>query len=164
MRVSLAALPTGMAVDGFVPGANYVNAHVRVVHADRAAVWRAAHDLLDEPPIPFPADVLLTAAAVARGEGISGTAGFEIEVEDEGTELVLSGAHRYATYVTNLYLEPTDEGSTRLWNVSRARFSRSIAGRLYLAGVHVFHDVLVEGLLRRLQLTAEARERVADVR
>ena len=85
-------------------------------------------------------------ASLVRGERAQG---------DEGREVVLTGRHRLADFATSLYVEPIGPGRSRLHNVTRARFKTSITGRLYLAGVHLFHDVYIDWMLRARRRRAE---------
>ncbi len=151
-----------MAIDDYVPDANYVNAHALEIAAGAAAVWDAIPQALSATrPVAF----LLGASAVVRGEGfrrpprgtlvlregeeLAGNGLMMVDRVEKGREVVLRGRHRYATYATNVFLERSSNG-TRAINVTRARFRTDAAGRAYLAGVRLFHDRLIEGVLRRL--------------
>jgi hypothetical protein len=81
---------------------------------------------------------------------------FSVDRVDAGREVVLVGRHRMAEFATNFYIEPMGGGRSRLHNVTRAKFRTTAVGRLYLAGVHVFHGVYVDSWLRALKRRAEA--------
>jgi hypothetical protein len=178
-----AASHLGMLVDGYVPGANFVNVHIVGVRAESADVWAAIPEATARIRPAGPVALLLRAAAMARFEGgCSGTdepglrtlslregeavgdllgacdpEAFLIERIQEGREVVLTGSHRYAAYATNIYLEPVSPGLTRVYNVSRARFFDATGlGRAYFLAVRLFHDPLVEAGLRRFKLSAES--------
>ena len=185
-----AARDLGMLVDGYVPGANFVNVHVVEVQAESADVWAAIPEATAWIRPAGPAAFLLRAAAVARfaggcdGTGELGSRALSlregeevdllgacgdrqavlIEGIHEGREVVVTGSHRYASFATNVYLEPVSPGLTRLYNVTRARFFDGTGlGRAYFLAVRVFHDLLVEAGLRRFKLSAEsAIRRVTD--
>jgi hypothetical protein len=185
-----AARDLGMLVDGYVPGANFVNVHVVEVQAQSADVWAALPEATARIRPAGPAAFLLRAAAVARSAGgcdgtgelgsralslregeevdLLGACGdpgvFLIEGIQEGQEVVLTGSHRYATFATNIYLEPMSLGLTRVYNVTRARFFDATGlGRAYFLAVRLFHDPLVEAGLRRFKTSAEsAIRRVTD--
>lgn len=178
-----AAWHLGMLVDGYVPGANFVNVHVVEVQAESGDVWAAIPEATARIRPAGPAAFLLRAAAVARSAGgcdgtgepwlrtlslregeevdLLGACGdreaFLIEGVQEGQEVVLTGSHRYATFATNIYLEPVSPGLTRVYNVTRARFFDATGlGRAYFLAVRLFHDPLVEAELRRFKLSAES--------
>jgi len=170
-----------MRATNLVPGVNFVSIHRVDVNASAAHVW----DVLPTLPIALtritPSAValglpLLLAAALRRDLRLSdlrvrprplrlepgrplldGTRPnvFDVTSVDHQRELVVRGRHRYADYVTNLYLEPVDSGSTRVYNAAWARFSRRGLGLLYLGGVHVFHDVYINWALACLKSLAE---------
>jgi hypothetical protein len=167
-----------MFVDGYVPGANFVNAHVAEVKREPGEVWAVIPEAIARFSSAGPMKFLRCAATAARFEG--GCHGkrepepptiregeavgpcrdpdlFLIERIDEGREVVLTGFHRYASYATNLYLEPVSPELTRVYNVTRARFFDGTSlGRTYFRAVRLFHDTLVEVGLRRFKLSAES--------
>jgi hypothetical protein len=173
-----------MLVDGYVPGANFVNVHVVEVEAESGDVWAAIPEATARIRPAGSVSFLLRAAAVARfeggcdgageprlrtlrlreGEGVGDLLGaygdpeaFLIERVHEGREVVLTGSHRYASYATNVYLEPVSPELTRVYNVTRARFFDATGlGRAYFLAVRLFHDPLVEVGLRRFKLAAES--------
>jgi hypothetical protein len=178
-----AASHLGMLVDGYVPGANFVNVHVVEVQAESGDVWAAIPEAIARISPAESVAFLLRAAAVARFEGgCNGTGeprdrtlslregeavgdllgacdpeAFLIERIHEGREVVLTGSHRYASYATNVYLEPVSPGLTRVYNVTRARFfDETGLGRAYFLAVRLFHDPLVEAGLRRFKLSGES--------
>jgi hypothetical protein len=174
----------GMLVDSYVPGANFVNAHVVEIHAESGDVWAAIPEATARIHPAGCVAFLMRAAAVARFEGgcngtdeprlrtlslregeavgdLLGACGhpeaFLIERIHEGREIVLTGSHRYSSYATNLYLEPVSPGLTRVYNVTRARFfDATRIGGAYFMGVRLLHDPLVEAWLRRFKLSAES--------
>jgi hypothetical protein len=173
-----------MLVDDFLVGANYVNAHSADIDAGVAAVWAALRDLpmaLARPrwvALPLALPLLLAAAVrgdfspaslrlgsarldLRKGERIGG--GFKVIDVVEEKEVLLQGRHRYADYVTNVYLEPRGRQRTRVRNVTRATFKTAGLGGVYLAGVHVFHDIYIDWMLHRLKQLAEETYRVAPV-
>lgn len=166
-----------MAVDALMPGCNYVNAHAIEAAASPGDVWAALPAVAEAGLRSAPASVLLGLAALARLEQprrfprrmptepggwiAAGGATFTVVHSDPGRELVLAGRHRYAEYAAGFFLEPAGGEGTRVYQVTRARFRRTLAGRLYFLGVRVFHDALVEGALRRLVRAAERRGRAA---
>lgn len=179
-----AASHLGMLVDGYVPGANFVNVHAVEVQADSGDVWAAIPEATARIRPAGCEAFLLRAAAVVRLEGgctgtsepglptlslregeavgdLLGACGhpeaFLIERIHEGREVVLTGSHRYASYATNVYLEPVSPGLTRVYNVTRARFfDETGLGRAYFLAVRLCHDPLVEVGLRRFKLAAES--------
>jgi hypothetical protein len=179
-----AASHLGMLVDRYVPGANFENVHVVEVGVASGDLWAAIPEATVRMRPSGCVAILLRAAAVARFEGRLRSAGvpglltlslregeavgellgapgdpeaFLIERIDEGREVVLTGSHRYASYATNIYLEPISPGLTRVYNVTRARFfEETPLGRAYFMAVRVFHDPLVEAGLRRFKLAAES--------
>ncbi len=179
-----AASHLGMLVDDYVPGANFVNVHVVEVRAESGDVWAAIPEATARIRPAGPVAFLLRAAAAARFEGgcngtgesrlrtvglregeavgdLLGACGrpeaFLIERIHVGREVVLTGSHRYASYATNVYLEPVSSGLTRVYNVTRARFFDATGlGRAYFLAVRLFHDPLVEAGLRRFKLSAES--------
>jgi hypothetical protein len=64
-----AASHLGMLVDGYVPGANFVNAHVVEVQAESGDVWAAIPEVTTRIRPAGSVAFLLRAAAVARFEG-----------------------------------------------------------------------------------------------
>jgi hypothetical protein len=174
----------GMLVDRYVPGANFVNVHAVEVGVGSGDLWAAIPEATARIRPTGCVAFLLRAASVARFEGRLPSAGepglltlslregeqvgevlgasggpeaFLIERIQEGREVVLTGSHRYASYATNVYLEPVSPGLTRVYNVTRARFfDETPLGRAYFLAVRVFHDPLVEAGLRRFKLSAES--------
>lgn len=166
-----------MLVDRYLPDCNFINLHALDVEAGATALWAAlpsaARRLMRPRGV---ATVPLRLAALMRGDlAVRRRPGepptlregevigdpfsrnsLVIERVDEGREIVIKGSHRYADYVTNIYLEPLASGRTRIYNVTRAGFSRSLPGRLYLLGVRVFHDPYIEQALARLKRFVEA--------
>ena len=179
MRVRPGSRPIPpMLIDALVPDQNFLNIHVGEARAPADKVWASAARLVADL-VPRAggrslriSDVPLAAAAIMRGdlgrraktvwsfrEGErigSDHAWVRIERIDEGREIVLTGAHRYASFAANLFLEPIDERRTRLWNVTRARFSTTLPGRVYRRGVDVFHDLYIRRTLRIIMEGAEA--------
>lgn len=167
-----------MSVDGYVPGANFVNVHVAEVKRKPEEVWDAIPEAIARISSAGPTKLLRCAAAAVRFEGgrqgnreqeprtfregeAVGPCGdpdlFLIERIDEGREVVLTGFHRYASYATNLYLEPVSPGLTRVYNVTRARFFDGTGlGRTYFRAVRLFHDPLIEAGLWRFKRSAES--------
>ena len=174
-----------MLIDRWVPGANFVNEHRIDVGAPPSAVWgvvcEAPASIRPTGAAGAVAKLLLRGAALARGDwwrrasfnwawstdrgvgeelgDLIGTpaAGLRVVEVEEGREVVLAGAHAYAAYATNFFLEALPRGRTRVHNVSRAKFMSTIAARAYFQGVRLFHDPLVAGALRKLQRLAESR-------
>lgn len=162
-----------MHIAGLVDDANYQNVHSVTVNVHAGRVWSAAERAASDFSMGGVAAIPLAAAALMRGEsprlrrgrrGLrfevgdrvgTGGSGFEVAHVRPGREVVLTGRHRYAEFATNLYLEPLDGDHTRLWNVTRARFRTAGIGRVYRLGVGVFHDLYVEGALRRIKRLAE---------
>lgn len=170
----------GMLVDGYVPGANFVNVHVVEVQRERGDVWTAIPMAIARIRSAGPTQLLRRAAATARFESVChgngepelrslvfregeavGPCGdpeaFLIERIDEGREVVLTGSHRYASYATNVYLETVSPRLTRIYNVTRARFFDTTGlGRAYFLAVRVFHDPLIEAGLRLFKASVES--------
>jgi hypothetical protein len=80
---------------------------------------------------------------------------FSVDRVDPGREVVLVGRHRMAEFATNFYIEPIGGGRSRLYNVTRATFMTTGLGRIYLAGVRVFHNLYVDRWLQALKGRAE---------
>ncbi len=174
-----------MLIDQWVPAANFVNAHRLVVDAPPAEVWQAVTEapasIGPTGAAGAMASLVLLVATLARGEGWrrasfdrawsrgcdrgdslgdpSGTceAGLSVVDVDEGREMVLAGAHAYAAYATNFFLEALPDDRTRVHNVTRAKFLNTIPARLYFAGVRVFHDPMMAWTLARLRHVAESQ-------
>lgn len=177
-----AASHLGMLVDGYVPGANFLNVHVVEVQAESGDFWAAIPEatarvrpagsvgFLLRAMVRFvggcngTGDSGLRTLSLREGEAVGDLLGacgdpeaFLIERIHEGREVVLTGSHRYASYATNVYLEPVSPGLTRVYNVTRARFfDETGLGRAYFLAVRLFHDPLVEEGLRRFKLAAES--------
>lgn len=166
-----------MAIDGFVPDANFENIHVMVVRANGARTWQAARRFIAGMRPRGVAALPLLAASVLRGdiklkrrsgepvrlragERIGDPAGgvvLAVSHLDDEREIVVTGRHRFAEFATNLYVEPLGETRSRVYNVTRARFRSSPLARSYLFGVNLFHDAYVAGALRRIKRIAEAK-------
>lgn len=154
-----------MLIDAYEPDANFISARQVEVAAPAARLW----DVLPELPAVLRrsrwaavAAVPLWVASVIRGERGMGNNAFAFDRIDPGREVVLVGHHRFADFATNFYVEPVGADRSRLHNVTRAKFKTAAIGRLYLAGVRVFHDPYVDWWLRSLKRLAE-RDRTAAV-
>jgi hypothetical protein len=150
-------------IDAYEPDANFVSARQVEVAVPAERLW----DVLPELPAVLRnsrwaavAAVPLWVASVVRGERGLGHNAFTFDRIDQGREVVLVGHHRFADFATNFYVEPIGADRSRLHNVTRARFKTVVIGRLYLAGVRVFHDPYVDWWLRSLKRLAE-RDRTA---
>lgn len=186
MRTSpKAAARLGMLVEEQVPGENYVNAHAVDVRASTEVVWQILPDLpgaLRGVPASVAAVPLVVAAAfrgdlrarrparaprrieIREGARIAdrlSDASIVIARVDEGREVVVTGRHRFADFALNVFLQPLGPARTRVHNVTRARFRGGALGRIYRAGVDVFHDRYVEWGLGALKHLAEERARSA---
>ncbi len=153
-----------MIIDALVPDANFVSARHIDVAAPAERVWEVLPELpaaLRNSRLAAIAAGPLLVASLVRGERGLGNAEFKVDRVDEGREVVLTGRHRLADFATSFYVEPMGADRTRLHNVTRARFKTSITGRLYLAGVHLFHDVYIDWMLRLLRRLAEAEKALA---
>jgi len=163
-------------VDTYHPDANFVSARQVEVAAAPGRVWEVLPDLpvaLRGSPLAKVGAVLLLLASVLRGEhgrgvvefgrtpwtfreGVVLAGVFSVDRVDPGREVVLVGRHRMAEFATNFYIEPMGGGRSRLYNVTRAKFRTTGLGRIYLAGVHVFHNQYVDRWLRALKRRAES--------
>jgi hypothetical protein len=163
-------------VDAYQPDANFVSVRRIEVAAAPVRIWEVLPELpvlLRSTPWTNVAAAPLLVAALLRGERGLGAVdfgrkpwtyregevlagAFTVDRVDAGKEVVLIGHHRMADYATNFYIEPMAGGRSRLYNVTRAKFRMTALGRLYLAGVHVFHGVYVDSWLRALKRRAEA--------
>jgi hypothetical protein len=165
-----------MIVDAYQPDANFISARRIEVGAAPERVWEVLPDL----PVALRGSLFarvgavpLLLASLLRGEhgrgvvdfgrtpwilreGVVLAGAFSVDRVDAGREVVLVGRHRMAEFATNFYIEPMGGGRSRLHNVTRAKFRTTAVGRLYLAGVHVFHGVYVDSWLRALKRRAEA--------
>ena len=165
-----------MIVDTYHPDANFVSARQVEVTAAPERVW----EVLPELPVALRSSLLakvgavpLMFASVLRGEqgrgvvefgrtpwtfheGVVLAGTFLVDRVDPGREVVLVGRHRIAEFATNFYIEPMGGGRSRLYNVTRAKFRTTGLGRIYLAGVHVFHNLYVDRWLRALKGRAES--------
>ena len=147
-----------MIIDDYVRDANFVSARDVEVDATPERLW----DVLPELPAlvrrsrwaPMAA-VPLWVASVVRHDRLSAREAFSVDRVDPGKEIVLVGHHRMAQFATSLYIEPIIDGRSRLHNVTRAKFQTAGLGRLYLAGVRVFHDIYIDWMLRALKREAE---------
>ena len=148
-----------MIVDAYHPDANFVSSRRLIVHAAPERVWRALPDLpatLRQSRWAIVAGLPLRVASAMRGEGGLGSAPVSIDRVEEGREVVLVGHHRFADFATNIYVESLGDERTAIHNVTRAKFKTRGRGLLYLAGVHVFHNLYVDWGLRRLRALAES--------
>lgn len=164
-----------MIVDTYLPDANFISARRIEVAAPPERVWDVLPELpllLRRSPWAPVAAVPLLVASVVRGEpghgdiefgrepwtfreGVVLASAFTVDRLDPGKEVVLVGHHRMADFATSFYVEPIGPDRSRLHNVTRARFKTAGLGRVYLAGVHVFHNLYVDSWLRRLRRLAE---------
>ena len=154
-----------MLIDAYEPDANFISARQVEVASRAERLW----DVLPELPAVLRnsrwaavAAVPLWVASVVRGERGLGNNAFSFDRIDPGREVVLVGHHRFADFATNFYVEPVGADRSRLHNVTRAKFKTDAIGRLYLAGVRVFHNPYVDWWLRSLKRLAE-REQPAAV-
>jgi len=162
-------------VDAYQPDANFISAR----HVEVAAAPERVWEVLPELPVllrnsrwaKVAALPLLVAALLRRdralvaldfgrrqwtyrdGEVLGGA--FSVDRVEPGKEVVLIGHHRIADYATNFYIEPMAGGRSRLYNVTRAKFRTTGLGRIYLAGVRVFHNLYVDRWLQALKRRAE---------
>jgi hypothetical protein len=165
-----------MLIDACQPDANFVSSRQIEVAATPARVW----EVLPELPVALRktrwasagALPLWVAAVVRREHGISDNGfgrhhwslregavlsrAFTVDRVDPGREVVLVGHHSLADFATSFYVEPAGTNRSRLTNVTRAGFKTSIVGRVYLTGVHVFHNLYMDWMLRLLRRLAEA--------
>jgi hypothetical protein len=163
-------------VDAYQPDANFVSARQVEVGATPERVWV----VLPELPVALRSSLLarvgavpLMFASVLRGEhgrgvvefgrtpwtfreGVVLAGVFSVDRVDPGREVVLVGRHRMAEFATNFYIEPMGGARSRLYNVTRAKFRTTGLGRIYLAGVRVFHNLYVDRWLRALKRRAES--------
>jgi len=162
-------------VDAYQPDANFISARHLEIEAAPERVWQVLPELpvlLRNSAWAKAAALPLLVAALLRGERGSGAVdfgrrqwtyregevlagAFKVDRVDPGKEVVLIGHHRMADYATNFYIEPIRTDRSRLHNVTRATFRTAGLGRVYLAGVHVFHGVYVDSWLRALKRHAE---------
>jgi hypothetical protein len=164
-------------VDAYQPDANFVSARSIEVAAAPERMWEVLPELpvaLRGSPLAKVGAVPLLLASLLRGEhgrgavdfgrtpwtfreGVVLAGLFSVDRVDPGREVVLVGRHRMADYATNFYIEPMGNGQSRLYNVTRAKFRTTGLGRIYLAGVRVFHNLYVDRWLRTLKRRAESR-------
>jgi len=149
-----------MAVSGLIPDANYLNVHSITIVAEPAEVWSALLELpsaLRHSPVARVITIPLLVAAIFRRDfrRIQGP-WLALRPVREEREALVQGQHRYASFAANVCLEPDGPARTRVYNVTRARFSRSGLGSIYLLGVHLFHDLYIEWLLHALKQAVEA--------
>jgi hypothetical protein len=150
-----------LLVDAYEPDANFVSARSIEVAAPPELVWAALPDLpaaLRRSRWATLGGVPLWIASMIRGERGIGhhdvASRFKIDRIDEGREVVLTGRHSLADFATNFYVESIGNNRSRLTNVTRARFKTSVVGRVYLTGVHVFHNLYMDWMLRELRRQA----------
>jgi hypothetical protein len=165
-----------MIIDSYQPDANFISAQELKVSAPSGRLW----ELLPQLPValansrlaPFAALPLWVASVVRadrrlkdsgldrqpwtlrEGTELAGT--MSVGRVDEGKELVLLGHHRFADFATSFYIESLGVRLSRLHSVTRAKFKTEGLGRLYLAGVRVFHNIYVGWMLRSLRHLAES--------
>jgi hypothetical protein len=164
-----------MIIDAYEPDANFISARQVEVAAAPERVW----EVLPELPMALRGSLFakvgavpLLVASLLRGErgrgvvdfgrtpwtfreGVILAGVFSVDRVDPGREVVLVGRHRMAEFATNFYIDPMGSDRSRLSNVTRAKFRTTGAGRIYLAGVHVFHNLYVDQWLRALKRRAE---------
>jgi hypothetical protein len=164
-----------MIVDAYHPDANFVSARQVEVAAAPERVW----EVLPELPVVLRGSLFakvgavpLLLASMLRGEhgrgavefgrtpwtfreGVVLAGVFSVDRVDPGREVVLVGRHRMAEFATNFYIEPMAGDRSRLYNVTRAKFRTTGLGRIYLAGVRVFHNLYVDRWLQALKRRAE---------
>jgi hypothetical protein len=164
-----------MIVDAYQPDANFISTRQVQVAAAPERVWAVLPELpviLRNSPWAKVAGVPLLVAAMLRGElgrgvvdfgrtpwtfreGVVLAGVFSVDRVDPGREVVLVGRHRMAEFATNFYIEPMGSDRSRLYNVTRATFRTTGLGRIYLAGVRVFHNLYVDWWLKALKRRAE---------
>ena len=164
-----------MIVDTYHPDANFISARRVEVAAAPERVWAVLPDLpvaLRASPLAKVGAVPLLLASLLRGEhgrgvvdfgrtpwtfreGVVLAGAFSVDRVDPGREVVLVGHHLMAEYATNFYIEPMGSDRSRLYNVTRATFRTTGLGRIYLAGVRVFHNLYVDRWLQALKGRAE---------
>lgn len=171
-----------MLIDAYQPDANFVSTRRIEVATTPQRLW----EVLPELPVALRStrwasvgEVPLGVAAIVRRErgltdndfgrerwtlreGAVLSRAFTVDRMDPGRELVLVGRHSLADFATNFYVESIGVNRSRLTNVTRARFQTSATGRVYLIGVHVFHNLYMDWMLRALRRRAET-EKVATV-
>jgi hypothetical protein len=170
-----------LLIDAYQPDANFVSARRIEVATSPERLW----EVLPELPVALRntrwgsvgAIPLGVAALVRREHGITDndfgrgpwtlregavlSRAFTIDRVDPGRELVLVGRHSLADFGTNFYVESIGFNRSRLTNITRARFKTSVAGRVYLIGVHVFHNLYMDWMLRALRRRAEMEKSAA---
>ncbi len=165
-----------MLIDAYQHDANFVSTRRIEVAAAPERLWEVLPELpmalrttrwasVGELPLGVAAIVRrergLTDNGFGRGpwdlrEGAVVSRAFTVDRVDPGREVVLVGRHSLADFVTNFYVESIGFNRSRLTNITRARFKTSVAGRVYLIGVHVFHNLYMDWMLRALRRHAEA--------
>jgi hypothetical protein len=146
----------------------YLDEHATVIAAGVDDVWAALIETLEgtfsRPRAARFARAVGCAERTASGprplaEG-STVPGFRVGAAAPGSELVLEGRHRFATYVLTFRLEPVDAGRSRLRAESRAAFPGLAGGayRLLVVGTRG-HVVVTRRLLSAVASRSEARAR-----
>lgn len=164
-----------MIIDAYEPDANFISARRIEIATAPERVWAVLPELpvaLRGSPFAKVGAVPLLLASLLRGEhsrgvvdfgrtswnfreGVELAGVFSVDRVDPGREVVLVGRHRMAEFATNFYIEPMGGDRSRLYNVTRAKFRTTGLGRIYLAGVHVFHNLYVDRWLQALKRRAE---------
>jgi hypothetical protein len=169
-----------MLIERHLPACDLVSIRAVDVDADAGVVWEA---LPDAPrrltPTGFFRSMLWLASLVRgdlfrrrswgtdrlilrEGETIPFPAdpyseeGLRVEELAEKREVVVKGSHRYSEYFASIFVEALRPDRTRVYVATRAQFSHSFLGSLYLRGVRLLHDPIVEWGLRRLKRFVEA--------
>ena len=147
-----------MLIDRYHRDANFVSERHLIVRAAPERVWQALPELpaaLRRSRLVAVASIPLRVASALRGKKGREDEALSVDRVEEGRELVLVGHHRFADYATNVYIEALGDGRSAIRNVTRAKFSKSGLGLIYLAGVSTFHNLYIDWGLRRLRRLAE---------